>query len=259
MASTSRQVVTPTKPNKAIHPCTTLRVNASPNALDSTNPNYPSLALNLTSRREFTLKMLSLQATAPKKCTPNLLPLRINHNGPINDTQRYWTPESSEDGTHPSPNINSSIECNISWTELIRFAGTQHAYFRGRHLHGTPLALPENYTGAVMHGTEKVLPQSHTSKEQNEVDEEDMEKEGDVEVKIMEQVGSFDEVLVWGHGGKVDQSQDVYARGLGEWIEWAECMHGEDEEQEQGEGKEGKGAWGVLDGEYDTQGSKKES
>lgn len=93
-----------------------------------------------------------------------------------------------------------------------------------------------------MHGTEKVLPQSHTSKEQNEVDEEDMEKEGDVEVKIMEQVGSFDEVLVWGHGGKVDQSQDVYARGLGEWIEWAECMHGEDEEQEQGEGKEGKGA-----------------
>lgn len=45
--------------------------------------------------------MLSIQppsASKPQKCTPNLLPARIHHDGPINDPQRYWTPEKDEDG-----------------------------------------------------------------------------------------------------------------------------------------------------------------
>lgn len=27
------------------------------------------------------------------KCTPNILPCRINHNGPVNASKRYWAPE----------------------------------------------------------------------------------------------------------------------------------------------------------------------
>jgi ribonuclease H2 subunit C len=46
-------------------------------------------------------------------------------------------------------------------------------------------------------------------------------------------VGTFDEVMVWGHGGQVDVNQDVYARGLGEWVEWAGRMHGDEDEEVQ--------------------------
>lgn len=42
--------------------------------------------------------MLAINATKPQKCTPNLLPARINHAGPINDTKRYWKPETDEKG-----------------------------------------------------------------------------------------------------------------------------------------------------------------
>ncbi|KAF2789555.1 hypothetical protein K505DRAFT_284152 [Melanomma pulvis-pyrius CBS 109.77] len=154
--------------------------------------------------------MLSLRpSSTSKKCTPNLIPARLNHNGPINDTQRYWAPETSEDGT-------------------------SHVYLRGRHLHGTSLTLPENYTGAVVHVTDKPLSQSQTKPQTRTEDEEEEDEKEEVEVNIIEKVGSFDEVLIWGHGGKVDQSQDLYARGLGEWIGFAECMHGEEEEGTEG-------------------------
>ena len=56
----------------------------------------------------------------------------------------------------------------------------------------------------------------------------DVDEEAEkVEVKIVEQVGSFEEVVIWGHGGEVDASQDCYVRGLGEWIGFAESMHGD--------------------------------
>jgi ribonuclease H2 subunit C len=58
-----------------------------------------------------------------------------------------------------------------------------------------------------------------------------------VEVKIAEQVGTFDEVVVWGHGGEVDGSQDVFIRGMNEWVGFAESMHVDEEGdvQESGE------------------------
>ena len=149
--------------------------------------------------------MLSIQPSNPQKCTPNLLPARINHNGPINDAQRYWKPETDD-------------------------KGKQHAYFRGRHLHGTALPLPENYTGAVLHVTGKQLPQARTQPQPD--GEEEVEESIPVEVTIAEQVASFDEVLVWGHGGEVDGSQDIFIRGMNEWVGFAESMHVDEEEGE---------------------------
>lgn len=52
-----------------------------------------------------------------------------------------------------------------------------------------------------------------------------------VEVSIAEQVGQFDEIVVWGHGGLVDESRHLYVRGLREWVGFAESMHCEEEEQ----------------------------
>ncbi|KAF2728306.1 ribonuclease H1 small subunit [Polyplosphaeria fusca] len=143
--------------------------------------------------------MLSIQESkqGAQKCTPNLLPARLNHNGPVHDTERFWKPETDE-------------------------AGKSHAYFRGRHLHGTPLTFPSNYTGAVLQVTDKDLPASNNETKKIEEDEDESEQ---VEVKIAEKVGEFDEVVVWGHGGAIDKSEDVYARGVEEWIGFAEALH----------------------------------
>jgi len=156
--------------------------------------------------------MLSIQPSKPQKATPNLLPLRINHNGPINSTQQYWKPSTDEKGTH-------------------------HVYFRGRHLHGKPIPLPENYTGAVLHITDKQLPQQRAqtqplnSGEEDEDGDDDVEVEESmpVEVKIAEQVGEFAEVVVWEHGGEVDGSGDMFVKGIDEWIGFAESMHMDDD------------------------------
>jgi ribonuclease H2 subunit C len=154
--------------------------------------------------------MLSIQTTESKKCTPNLLPARINHNGPINDVQRYWSPSMDENGI-------------------------KHAHFRGRHLHGTMLPLPSNYTGAVLHITDKLAPQARTEDDKMDDgdDAEDVEEVPE-EVKIAEQVGEFDELVVWGHGGEVEVGQDMFVRGMQEWIGFAEAMH-MDEEGEKNE------------------------
>ncbi|KAJ4351569.1 uncharacterized protein N0V89_006912 [Didymosphaeria variabile] len=152
--------------------------------------------------------MIAIRSTNAKKCTPNLLPARLNHNGPVNDTNHYWKPETDQ-------------------------KGTPHAYFRGRHLHGTPLALPSTHTGAILQVTDENLPQPRPQA----IDEEDGEDEQETaEVKIAERIGDFDEVVVWGHGGEVEGEQDMFIRGVKEWMGFAEAMHGEEED---GEGKDG--------------------
>jgi ribonuclease H2 subunit C len=60
-----------------------------------------------------------------------------------------------------------------------------------------------------------------------------MEESIPVEVKVAEQVGEFDEVVVWGHGGEVDGSQDMFIRGMNEWVGFAESMHVDEEEDTQ--------------------------
>ncbi|KAG9194487.1 hypothetical protein G6011_04522 [Alternaria panax] len=166
--------------------------------------------------------MLSIQPSKPQKCTPNLLPARINHNGPINDAERYWKPDTDD-------------------------KGKRHSYFRGRHLHGTTLPLPDNYTGAILHVTEKQLPQSRTQPRQRPADDDDDDDDAEVEesipveVKIAEQVGEFDQVIVWGHGGEVDANGDVFIKGVNEWVGFAESMHaGEEEEEEEEEAQDAK-------------------
>jgi ribonuclease H2 subunit C len=42
------------------------------------------------------------------------------------------------------------------------------------------------------------------------------------------------EVVVWGHGGTVDEGSDMFVRGVREWVGFAESMHC-DEEGEEGQ------------------------
>lgn len=71
--------------------------------------------------------------------------------------------------------------------------------------------------------TDKLAPQTRTDNGQAE-DGDDAE-EAPEEVKIAERVGEFDEVVVWGHGGEVEAGQDMFVRGMQEWVGFAEAMH----------------------------------
>jgi ribonuclease H2 subunit C len=96
------------------------------------------------------------------------------------------------------------------------------------------MRLPENYTGAVVHVTEKDAPKDTIRERSNPEDgeDEDEDMDEDVEMKVAEKVAEFEEMIVWGHGDTIDESEDVYARGMKEWIGFAEAMNREDEDDE---------------------------
>lgn len=61
------------------------------------------------------------------------------------------------------------------------------------------------------------------------MDDETVERVGDglekaIEVKVMEEMGRFDEMVVWGHEVLPDEGEDEYVRGVEEWIAFAEAV-----------------------------------
>jgi ribonuclease H2 subunit C len=80
--------------------------------------------------------------------------------------------------------------------------------------------------------TEKQLPQAHRQTEPQDEDDEDMQEQEPEEVKIAEQVGEFDEIVVWQHGTTIDEERDGFVRGMREWVGWAEAMHVDEDEDE---------------------------
>lgn len=91
--------------------------------------------------------------------------------------------------------------------------------------------------------TDKNLPQNRHSPTEEEDDDDDGEEQETVEVKIADQIGEFQDVVIWGHGGPVDEGQSMFIRGVREWVGFADAMHGdhdeEEEEQEEQSGKKG--------------------
>lgn len=140
-----------------------------------------------------------------------------------------------------------SLDSNTDADWII---GTQHVHFRGRHLHGTSLPLPPNYTGAVLNMTDKLAAPCaswgpHTTHKNlpttadSEDDDEHVGEEIPEEIKVAEQVGDFEAIVVWGHGGQVDEGSDMFVRGIKEWVGFAESMHCNDEDsvtERQGKG-----------------------
>ncbi|OBW64858.1 MAG: 40S ribosomal protein S8 [Aureobasidium pullulans] len=140
-------------------------------------------------------------------CVANVLPCRIQHNGPVNATTRHWTPESSSDGQ------------------------TNTAYFRGRKLHGKTVNLPEGYRGAILQKTNTILPPTITPSTSTSLeDEEDASSSSSTpETKILQEVATFDKIVVWGHEVQPDGQEDVYVRGVSEWIGLATAMNSFDD------------------------------
>lgn len=54
-------------------------------------------------------------------------------------------------------------------------------------------------------------------------DDEDEEDDTPIETREVEQLATFDEVMVWGHEAK-PASDDAYSKGLEEWVSFAEAV-----------------------------------
>lgn len=81
--------------------------------------------------------------------------------------------------------------------------------------------MPTGYKGVVLTGSEKVLERKESeasgSRELEREESVGLEDEEDKEIKIMEEMGHFNEVMVWGHETVMD-SEDAYVRLLEEWV-----------------------------------------
>ena len=134
-----------------------------------------------------------VKSSVSDKTSINILPCRINHNGPTKVTKRYWQPRTEADNTRT-------------------------AHFRGPRLRGRAVRIPEKYQGFVLKATDKTIiePLMPT--------EEDEEPELPQPVKAVEEVAVFDEMVVWGHD-QVPASDDSLVKGVEEWIAFAEAIH----------------------------------
>lgn len=65
----------------------------------------------------------------------------------------------------------------------------------------------------MVSSTDRILPRAV---------QDEGEEEEDLEVKVLEEQATFDEVMVWGHEVVVDEGSDPYVRGVEEWIGFAE-------------------------------------
>ena len=170
--------------------------------------------------------MFAFQAT--QKATtiiPNILPCRISHNGPVDASKRYWDPMvDGADSTRSSSDPTTSRE-----------APNQTVYFRGRKLTGRVVDVPKGYRGVIVQKTDKVLPAPHEAatvnanipskvSEEDDQDEERDEDEPLQEVKVMDEIGDFKKIMVWGHESLPVETEDPYLRGLQEWMNFSSAV-----------------------------------
>ena len=81
----------------------------------------------------------------------------------------------------------------------------------------------------VLQSTERILERKGGEQGEDEEQEEP-------EIKVMEEMAGFEEIIVWGHETVVDET-DGYVRGVGEWLSWCDAIHSYDDGDREGEKK----------------------
>ena len=83
----------------------------------------------------------------------------------------------------------------------------------------------------VAKSTDQYLPQSIQSQSgptftavDSDIEIEEEEEEPPEPVRILDQVSTFDEVIVWGHD-RLPDSDDPFVKGIEEWISFAKAIH----------------------------------
>ncbi|KAK2806178.1 hypothetical protein FQN50_005901 [Emmonsiellopsis sp. PD_5] len=146
------------------------------------------------------------EAGKSPKVTPNILPCRIHHDGPVEVSTRYWDPVVDE-----------------------KDKDTATAYFRGRKLRGRRVPIPDGYHGVLATPTDRTL-ETQTSKPQNDgyngdhSHEDEDEEDRELPTTVLETQGTFSEFVVWDHE-KAPAADDRFVKGVSEWIRFAEAMH----------------------------------
>ncbi|RMY78792.1 hypothetical protein D0863_00418 [Hortaea werneckii] len=150
-----------------------------------------------------------------KPLHPNILPCSIHHSGPIKVSKRYWSPKIATNTPHDDhgPKI-------------------QTAHFRGRKLQGRKIRLPEGYIGQILQKTDDEMgvnqQKGHeaTAENSEEAGEEGNMQPSATPVRMLETKGTFDALTIWGHEhAPLGEEEDEFARGIGEWIGFAEALN----------------------------------
>ncbi|KAH6668618.1 ribonuclease H2 non-catalytic subunit-domain-containing protein [Plectosphaerella plurivora] len=149
-------------------------------------------------------KITSDSGEAPPKVVANLLPCRVQHDGPIDTVQPFWQPKTQD---------NKNV-----------------AFFRGRELHGKTVKLPTGYRGVVV---DKVPDAPDAPKHVvTEIDDEtDEVRDVPPAPSSMRVRAEFDEVVVWGHEALADAASDPYVRSVEEWLQVSAHIHAYPETQ----------------------------
>lgn len=100
---------------------------------------------------------------------------------------------------------------------------TQGAYFRGRKLKGKEVKVPEGYKGVIVKDAGNEQNAQSAMKTDQEGDLHDEDGDDEEEVKTIDEMGSFEEVVIWGHDSIAD-GDDAFVKGIGEWISFAEAV-----------------------------------
>ena len=211
-----------------------------PDALHTSPPSRKHTLLHLlpptTTKQDHSniVTMLAISShNATQKLTPHLLPCTIHHNGPVTVAQRHWEPQETQ-----SPSSTSTPENGPHITTTDSFSGgktgTQMAYFRGRKLKGRDVKLPKGYRGMVVEkdasngeasarpGEKQHLRQKGDDRGEKNGDDDDDEAPS-VPVHKLQQTAVFDRMVIWNHE-TIPGDDDVYIRGLNEWIDFAETV-----------------------------------
>ena len=109
-------------------------------------------------------------------------------------------------------------------THSIITDGNHEAYFRGRKLRGQEIHVPQGYNGVIVKdvGKDKAVSPRFESGDMEGSDgykgDEELE-----ETRVLNEVGSFTNILVWNHEDVVD-GDNAFLKGLSEWIGFAEAV-----------------------------------
>ena len=104
--------------------------------------------------------------------------------------------------------------------------GKLEAYFRGRKLKGREVGIPEGYAGSVICKDDGGKGEGEVIRERGGRDGGELgegEEEGEGEGEGLEEVASFDKLVLWGHESLVE-GDDMFVKGVEEWIGFAEAV-----------------------------------
>ncbi len=99
--------------------------------------------------------------------------------------------------------------------------GQPEAYFRGRKLKGREVKIPERYRGVVVKG--EALSQQEAKQRGRTADVGGEVGTFEQEMKFLEEVGEYDQLVVWGHE-TIAEDDDVFVKGVDEWTSFARSV-----------------------------------